>query len=128
MRKITAIQYFKERKNTMNRDWIKVFLAGFIEVIWVAGLKYSDSWYEWLITIITLCVSFYLLIGATKRLPVSTVYAVFTGLGAAGTVISEILIFNEPFQLIKILLIIVLVAGVIGLKTLSDDKKEEAAH
>jgi paired small multidrug resistance pump len=118
----------KERKNIMNRDWIKVFLAGFIEVIWVAGLKYSDSWYEWLITIITICVSFYLLIGATKRLPVSTVYAVFTGLGAAGTVISEILFFNEPFQLIKILLILVLVAGVIGLKTLSNDKKEEAAH
>ena len=112
----------------MNRDWIKVFLAGFIEVIWVAGLKYSDSWYEWLITIITICVSFYLLIGATKRLPVSTVYAVFTGLGAAGTVISEILFFNEPFQLIKILLILVLVTGVIGLKTLSNDKKEEAAH
>ncbi|MGX1192163.1 MULTISPECIES: DMT family transporter [Metabacillus] len=111
----------------MNKDWTKVFMAGFIEVIWVAGLKYSDSWLEWLGTIITICISFYLLISASKRLPVSTVYAVFTGLGAAGTVIAEILFFNEPFQLVKILLIAVLVCGVIGLKTLSDDKKEEAS-
>lgn len=65
------------------------------------------------------------MIMAGKKLPVGTVYAVFVGLGTAGTVFSEILLFDEPFKLEKIVLILVLLAGVIGLKLVTKDKVQE---
>ncbi len=67
---------------------------------------------------------FYLLIKATDSLPVGTVYAVFTGLGTAGTVLSEILLFKEQADPVKIVLIGVLLIGVIGLKLVTQDKPE----
>lgn len=54
-----------------------------------------------------------------------TVYAVFVGLGIAGTVFSEILFFGEPFKVGKVLLILFLLAGVIGLKLVTDDKVQK---
>ncbi|ANA79840.1 small multidrug resistance protein [Paenibacillus vortex V453] len=108
----------------MNRNWIYVLLAGLVEVIWVMGLKYSNNTLEWLGTIVAITASFYLIIEAAKRLPVGTVYAVFTGIGTAGTVASEMLFFGEPFKLVKVLLICVLLAGVVGLKLVTSDHAE----
>jgi paired small multidrug resistance pump len=71
------------------------------------------------LTVLTLAISFYLIINASKHLPVGTVYAVFTGLGTAGTVVTEMLVFGEPFSWPKTLLILVLLAGVIGLKLIT---------
>ena len=65
------------------------------------------------------------MIMAGRKLPVGTVYAVFVGLGTAGTVFSEILFFGEPFKVRKILLILLLLAGVIGLKLVTKDKVQE---
>ncbi|MOA62844.1 Multidrug resistance protein YkkD [compost metagenome] len=59
-------------------------------------------------------------------MPLGTVYAVFTGLGTAGAVIAEMLFFGEPFNLIKILLIALLVAGVVGLKSITKPQEAEA--
>jgi len=70
-------------------------------------------------------VSFYLMINASSKLPVGTVYAVFVGLGTVGTVFADILLFSQPVVLIKIFLIIFLLAGVIGLKVLTP--KEDAS-
>ena len=111
----------------MNKDWIKVMIAAFFEVFWVIGLKHADDVWTWIGTIISIVISFYLLIMAGKRLPVGTVYAVFVGMGTAGTVLSEILFFNEPFKIAKILLILLLLAGVIGLKLVTEDKTQEGA-
>lgn len=111
---------------TMNKHWLFVFIAGILEVVWVAGLKYSDTWYEWLGTAVVIIISFDVFIRASRNLPLGTVYAVFTGLGAAGTVISEMLFFGEPFSIVKILLICLLIAGVIGLKTITKPKEAEA--
>ncbi|WP_127594342.1 DMT family transporter [Paenibacillus lautus] len=108
----------------MNRNWVFVLLAGVVEVIWVMGLKHSSNILEWLGTVAAIAVSFYLIIEAAKRLPVGTVYAVFTGIGTAGTVASEMLFFGEPFKLLKVLLICVLLAGVIGLKLVTADHAE----
>ncbi|MDY7965607.1 DMT family transporter, partial [Bacillus thuringiensis] len=69
--------------------------------------------------------SFYLMIMAGRKLPVGTVYAVFVGLGTAGTVFSEILFFGESFIVGKVLLILFLLAGVIGLKLVTDDKVQK---
>lgn len=105
-----------------------VFSAGIVEVAWVSGLKHASTFLEWSGTILAIVISFYLLIYTTKYLPIGTVYALFTGLGTAGTVIAEIILFNEPINLVKILLILVLLIGVIGLKMVTDEgtNQEEA--
>ncbi|WP_203247304.1 DMT family transporter [Sporosarcina beigongshangi] len=112
----------------MNANWVKVIIAAFFEVFWVIGLKHADDFWTWTGTVIAIIVSFYLMIMAGKELPVGTVYAVFVGLGTAGTVFSDILFFGEPFQLAKVLLILVLLAGVIGLKLVTKDTVEEGVE
>ncbi|MEK4406148.1 multidrug efflux SMR transporter [Sporosarcina psychrophila] len=112
----------------MNTDWVKVIIAAFFEVFWVIGLKHANDFWTWTGTIIAIIVSFYLMIMAGKKLPVGTVYAVFVGLGTAGTVFSDILFFDEPFKLAKVLLILVLLGGVVGLKLVTQDSDKEGAE
>ncbi len=107
---------------------MKVFIAAFLEVFWVIGLTHSYDFWTWTGTVIAIIVSNYLMITAGQTLPAGTVYAIFVGLGTAGTVISEILFFAEPFKLGKILLIIMLLAGVIGLKLVTDDTDVEGVE
>lgn len=108
----------------MNRYWLYVILGGVIEVIWVSGLKHASTPLEWIGTLLSIAASFWLIIEASKKLPVGTVYAVFTGLGTAGTVIAEMLLFGEPFRISKILLIGLLLIGVIGLKLVTDESSK----
>lgn len=112
----------------MNTDWVKVIIAAFFEVFWVIGLKHANDFWTWTGTVIAIIVSFYLMIMAGKKLPVGTVYAVFVGLGTAGTVFSDILFFDEPFKLAKVLLILVLLGGVVGLKLVTQDSDKEGAE
>ncbi|PAD69805.1 QacE family quaternary ammonium compound efflux SMR transporter [Bacillus sp. 7586-K] len=112
----------------MNTNWIKVIVAAFFEVFWVIGLKHADDFWTWAGTVISIIISFYVMIMAGRKLPVGTVYAVFVGLGTAGTVIAEILFFGEPFKMSKILMILLLLAGVIGLKLVTTDKGKEGAE
>jgi paired small multidrug resistance pump len=111
----------------MNKHWVNVFVAAFFEVFWVIGLKHADDFWTWSGTVISIIISFYGLIMAGRKLPVGTVYAVFVGLGTAGTVISEIIFFGEPFKISKILLILLLLTGVIGLKLVTKDNFQEGA-
>lgn len=106
----------------MNKDWIKVFIAAFFEVFWVIGLKHADNFWTWAGTVISIIISFYLMIMAGRKLPVGTVYAIFVGLGTAGTVFSEVLFFEESFKWSKSLLILLLLIGVIGLKLVTNDE------
>ncbi|OCA85799.1 multidrug resistance protein SMR [Bacillus sp. FJAT-27225] len=105
----------------MNKYWVMIIIAAFFEVFWVIGLKYADSLLEWIGTAIAIVVTFYVLIVAGRTLPVGTVYAVFVGLGTAGTVIAELVLFGEPLKVEKILLIILLLVGVIGLKLVTNE-------
>jgi paired small multidrug resistance pump len=111
----------------MNKYWLYVIIAAFFEVFWVIGLKHANTFWEWLGTVISIAVSFYVMIMAGRYLPVGTVYAVFVGLGTAGTVLSEILLFGEPFKVEKIVLIGVLLVGVVGLKLVTGDQPEKGA-
>jgi paired small multidrug resistance pump len=111
----------------LNKEWVKVSIAAFFEVFWVIGLKHADSIWEWKGTIISIMISFYVLIAAGKKLPVGTVYAVFVGLGTVGTVVSELLFFGEPLKLAKLLLIFILLVGVVGLKLVTNDNEEKGA-
>ncbi len=109
----------------MNKEWTKVMAAAIFEVFWVIGLKHATGFWSWSGTVICIFISFYLMIMAGKKLPVGTVYAVFVGLGTAGTVLSEILIFHEPIQPAKFLFIFLLLIGVVGLKTVTNIKEQE---
>lgn len=109
----------------MNLDWLKVIIAAVFEVVWVIGLKHASSVGEWAFTVVAIIISFYVMINAGKKLPVGTVYAVFVGLGTAGTVLSELVLFEEPFKIEKLLLISVLLIGVIGLKIVSGNESDK---
>lgn len=107
----------------MNKTWLSVIVAALFEVGWVIGLKHANGILEWGATGIAIIVSFTLMIMASRSLPVGTVYAVFVGLGTAGTVLAEIILFGAPVQIGKMVLIGTLLLGVIGLKMLSKEKK-----
>ena len=109
----------------MNSNWIKVFMAAFFEVFWVIGLKHSDSVWEWAGTAVCIAISFNMKIMAGRTLPVGTVYAVFVGMGTAGTVFAEVVFFGEPFKLTKVLFILLMLIGVIGLKLVTKDSEQK---
>lgn len=108
----------------MNRSWLLLLLAGIAEVGWVVGLKHANSAGEWLLTVAAIVISFWGLIYVSNLLPVGTVYAVFTGIGAAGTVLAETVFFGAPFEPLKAALIVLLIIGIAGLKM--TDGKEAA--
>jgi paired small multidrug resistance pump len=105
----------------MDRRWLQVLIAAIFEVGWVIGLKHATTITEWALTIIAIVISFYLMINASSKLPVGTVYAVFVGLGTVGTVFADILLFNQPIIWMKMLLIAFLLIGVVGLKMLTGE-------
>ncbi len=102
--------------------WIYLIIAGIFEVIWAIGLKYSHGFTKLIPSIITLggmLVSFYLLSLATKSLPMGTAYAVWTGIGALGTVILGIFLFNEPMNMLRVTFLCLILVGILGLKLTS---------
>lgn len=110
------------------KRWWKILVAAVFEVGWVIGLKHADGALQWIGTAVAIYVSFYLLIIAGRTLPVGTAYAVFVGLGAAGTVIAEVILFDVPVNPAKLVLIATLLAGVVGLKFVTDQGGEEEWH
>lgn len=104
-----------------NLPWLYVILAGIVEVLWVVGLRYSDTIWEWTGTAIIIVISFYLVIKACEKLPSGTVYAVFTGMGATGIVLVDVLVFNAEFSLAKAFFISLIIIGVIGIKLTTDN-------
>lgn len=112
-------------KQSNNKYWALVVFAGLFEVFWVSGLKHSSTPLHWIGTVLAIIISFYLLILTSSKLPTSTAYAVFVGLGSAGTVVAEMVVFHEPFHWGKIILLTTLVLGVVGLKLVSHDAPSE---
>jgi quaternary ammonium compound-resistance protein SugE len=99
--------------------WIILFIAGLFETGWAIGLKYTEGFTRlwpsvWTVT--AMIVSIVLLGLALKSLPVGTAYAVWTGIGAVGTVILGIYLFGEPATLARLSCIGLIVAGIVGLK------------
>ena len=99
--------------------WIILFFAGLFEVGWAIGLKYTEGFSRLLpssLTLISMGASVWLLAIAMKSLPVGTAYAVWVGIGAVGTVILGICLFDEPMDLLRIGSVGLIIAGIIGLK------------
>ncbi|MFM5085625.1 quaternary ammonium compound efflux SMR transporter SugE [Aeromonas media] len=96
-----------------------LLLAGLFEVAWAIGLKYTDGFSRPLPTLLTLSamgLSVLLLAMAVKQLPLGTAYAVWTGIGAVGTVLMGIWLFNEPATLARVLCLLLIIGGILGLK------------
>lgn len=99
--------------------WIYLIIAGLFEVAWAIGMKQSEGFTKLvpsLWTIGLMIVSFLLLSQASKALPIGTSYAVWTGIGAAGTFLAGILIFQEPKDLIRFFFMGLILVGIVGLK------------
>ncbi|HET6341319.1 MAG TPA: quaternary ammonium compound efflux SMR transporter SugE [Gemmatimonadota bacterium] len=99
--------------------WVILIVAGLFEVGWAVGLKYTHGFTRlWpsLWTVAAMIVSLGLLGLALRSLPLGTAYAVWTGVGAVGTVILGILLFGEPTDALRLGSIALIVAGIVGLK------------
>lgn len=96
-------------------SWLLLLLAGLFEVAWAIGLKYTDGFSRplpTLLTLIAMAVSVLLLAIAVKQLPLGTAYAVWTGIGAVGTVLMGIWLFNEPATLARVLCLLLIIVGI----------------
>jgi len=102
--------------------WIYLFIAGLFEIGWAIGLKYTEGFTKlWpsVITIIGMILSFYFLSTAVKSIPIGTAYAIWTGIGAVGTAILGIFLFGESKEVIRLLFILLIIIGIVGLKIFS---------
>ena len=102
--------------------WVVLFVAGLFEVAWAIGLEYSDGLLEPLPTVgtaVALIISMVLLAKAVRDLPIGTAYAVWTGIGAAGTASLEIVLFDEPATSARLFFISVIIFGIVGLHFVS---------
>src|SRR5688500_4946751 len=100
-------------------DWLLLMIAGLFEIIWATGLKYTEGFTRlWpsMGTLAAMAISMVLLAQALKTIPVGTGYAVWTGIGAAGTAILGIILFSEPASWPRLVCIGLIVTGIIGLK------------
>mgnify|MGYP003661938344 CR=1 FL=1 len=99
--------------------WTYLLIAGILELGWAIGLKYTEGFSKlWssIFTIIAALLSFYTLSLALKTLPVGTGYAVWTGIGTVGTAILGIILFNEAKDPAKIICLVLIVSGILGLR------------
>lgn len=97
-------------------------IAGVLEVVWAIGLKSSDGFRRpatSAFTVVMMIASFYFLAQALKTLPVGTAYAIWTGIGAVGTAIVGMMVFGESRDIGRIVSIVLIVAGIVGLKIAS---------
>lgn len=100
-------------------SWLILVIAGLLETGWAIGLKYTEGFTRlwpsvW--TVAAMIVSFWLLALAMKVLPVGTAYGVWVGIGAVGTVILGIVLFNEPVNPMRLISVGLIILGIIGLK------------
>lgn len=102
--------------------WVMLGIAGIFEIVWATCMKYSEGFTKLGWSVLTFCamaVSFLLLARATKTLPLGTAYAIWTGIGALGSVIVGILLFKEPVTAGRLIFAALLLIGIVGLKLTS---------
>jgi quaternary ammonium compound-resistance protein SugE len=102
--------------------WIYLFVAGILEIGWAVGLKYTEGFSRLWLGVMTVCAmiaSLGLLAQALKTIPVGTGYAVWTGIGAAGTAVIGMVFLGKSREVLRIVCIVLIVAGVLGLKLAS---------
>ena len=99
--------------------WIYLLAAGLLEIVWAVGLKFTQGWTRLgpsLGTALAMAASFFLLARAIQVIPMGTAYAVWTGIGAAGIAAVGMLFYGEPASPLRILCVVLIVTGIVGLK------------
>ena len=99
--------------------WLALLSAGLLEIAWALGLKCSDGltrFWPTAATLVAIALSFGLMAVALKSLPFGTAYAVWTGIGAVGSIMVGMLVYSEPADPVRVLCLTLIVAGMIGLK------------
>lgn len=109
--------------NNQTTAWITLVIAGLFETGWAIGLKYTDGFTKLVPSILTglsMAISVYLLSRALRDIPVGTGYAVWTGIGALCTAILGMILFNESRDWMRLACLFLIVAGIGGLKLVSN--------
>jgi len=115
---IRSGQFAAEAEDAVS-PWLALLAAGLLEIAWAFGLKYSDGltrFWPTAATMVAILASFALMALALRSLPFGTAYAVWTGIGAAGSIIVGMVIFSEPTDPVRIICLTLIVAGMVGLK------------
>ena len=102
--------------------WLCIIIGGLMETVWAIGLQRSEGFTRiWLSTwtVAAMLLSVFLLAQGLRTVPVGTGYAVWTGIGAVGTALVGMLFLGEPRSMVRILCILLIVAGIVGLKLFS---------
>ncbi len=103
----------------MSTAWIFLLLAGFFEICFTISLKFSQGFTKLvpsIITVIFIVLSFFSVSQSMKTIPIGTAYAVWAGIGAAGTVVCGIVFFGDSYHIIRLISIFLIIIGIIGLK------------
>jgi quaternary ammonium compound-resistance protein SugE len=115
----TPLGDYPARAGDAVSPWLALLAAGLLEIAWAFGLKYSDGltrFWPTAATAIAILASFALMALALRSLPFGTAYAVWTGIGAAGSIIVGMVIFSEPTDPVRLICLTLIVAGMVGLK------------
>ena len=110
------------KRGNVSTAWLALLLAGLLEVGWALGLKYSDGltrFWPSVATVIAVVFSFGLLGLSLKSVPFGTAYALWTGIGAAGTMIIGMVVFGESADVFRVACLTLIIAGMVGLKLAS---------
>ncbi|KFL36351.1 quaternary ammonium compound efflux SMR transporter SugE [Arenimonas donghaensis] len=100
-------------------NWLFLVLAGLLEVGWAVGLKYTEGFTKpvpSVLTAVSMAGSVYLLSLALRDIPLGTAYGIWVGIGAVGAAIAGMVLFKEPASTLRIVSIVLVVAGIVGLK------------
>jgi len=103
----------------MSISWIFLLLAGFFEICFTISLKYSQGFSKLIpsiITVIFIVLSFFSVSQSMKTISIGTAYAVWAGIGAAGTVITGIIFFGDSYHIVRLISIMLIIIGIVGLK------------
>ena len=103
----------------MATAWLALVLAGLLEIGWALGLKFSDGFTRFwpsVATVVAIVLSFGMIGISLKSLPFGTVYALWTGIGAAGSMILGMVMFSEPADAFRIVCLALIIAGMVGLR------------
>lgn len=108
----------------MSIAWLFLLLAGFFEICFTIALKFSQGFTKLIPSLITgifIILSFFCVSQAMKTIPIGTAYAVWAGIGAAGTVACGIIFFGDSCHIIRLVSIMLIIIGIIGLKLVQID-------
>ncbi len=118
----SAVICGREHAQETQMAWIWLTLAGLLEIVWAVGLKYTEGFTRLVPSVVTgaaMVASMYLLAMAVRTIPIGTGYAVWTGIGAVGVAILGMVLFGEPRDIVRVASIVLIVAGIAGLKLFS---------